>query len=198
MILIADVFRISLINGLPCREDMILWAENELKNSTEESGWLAELSISGSSNVNDLITLLDQKVGYTKPLISARIVMGNLFRHLEAGSLQVEKVTRVLDWLARHSPLSTEEKYIITGIDDKLQLAKNKTFGDVKDVEMEVRRFLKLFHEFSRDSEDQWEIASTNIIMPLRALFDLVRKEQAEYIEKQQSSGWKSLWGLWK
>ncbi|MBK9402448.1 MAG: hypothetical protein IPN36_16885 [Bacteroidetes bacterium] len=120
---------------------MILWADNELKNSTEQSAWLSELSLSESINVNDLITLLDQKVGYTKPLVSARIVMGNLYRHLEVGSLRIEKVTQVLDWLARHSPLSTEEKYIISGLDDKLQLAKSKTFGDVKDVEMEVRQF---------------------------------------------------------
>lgn len=177
---------------------MILWAENELRNSTEESGWLAELSLSESRNVNDLITLLDQKVGHSKPLVSARIVIGNLHRHLEMGSLRIEKVTQVLDWLARHSPLSTEEKYIITGLDDKLQFAKSKTFGDVKDVEMEVRRFLQLFHEFSLDSEDEWAMASTRINQPLRAHFDLVRREQAEFIEKQKKSGWKSLWGLWK
>ena len=198
MILIADVFRISLINGLPCREDMILWADNELKNSTEQSAWLSELSLSESRNVNDLITLLDQKVGYTKPLVSARIVMGNLYRHLEVGSLRIEKVTQVLDWLARHSPLSTEEKYIISGLDDKLQLAKSKTFGDVNDVETEVRQFLQLFHEFSQYSEDEWVMASAKINLPLRAHFDLVRKEQAEFIEKQKKSGWKSLWGLWK
>lgn len=177
---------------------MILWADNELKNSTEQSAWLSELSLSESRNVNDLITLLDQKVGYTKPLVSARIVMGNLYRHLEVGSLRIEKVTQVLDWLARHSPLSTEEKYIISGLDDKLQLAKSKTFGDVNDVETEVRQFLQLFHEFSQYSEDEWVVASAKINLPLRVHFDLVRKEQAEFIEKQKKSGWKSFWGLWK
>lgn len=197
-ILIADVFRISLINGLPCREEMIRWADAELKNRNDAPAWLSDISLSGQHNVNDIITRLDQIVGFNKQLIPARMVIGILFRQVTTGSLRIEKVTQVLAWLSRHSPLTTEEKYIIAGLDDKLQLAMSKTFGEVKEVEREVIRFVTLYQNFSFDSLDDWKGVSENLKKPLLDLFNQVRKEQSEFIDKQRASGWKSLWGLWK
>lgn len=198
LILIADVFRISLINGLPCRDEMIRWVDTEIKRVSEVPAWLTDLSLSETTNVNELITLLDRVVGPNKQLLPARIVMGSLFRYLESGSIRSDKATQVLDWLARHTPLTTEEKYIISGLDDKLQLAKSKTFGEVDEVESEVARFLSLYSSFYLDSDDQWSNVSVAVKGPLLKLFNMIRQEQTEFIEKQRTSGWKSFWKFWK
>lgn len=177
---------------------MIRWVDTEIKRVPELPAWLTDLSLSETTNVNELITLLDRVVGPYKQLLPARIVMGNLFRYLESGSIRSDKATQVLDWLARHAPLTTEEKYIISGLDDKLQLAKSKTFGEVDEVESEVARFLSLYSSFYLDSDDQWSNVSVAVKVPLLKLFNMIRQEQTEFIEKQRTSGWRSFWKFWK
>ena len=177
---------------------MIRWVDTEIKRVPELPTWMTDLSLSETTNINELITLLDRVVGPNKQLLPARIVMGNLFRYLESGSIRSDKATQVLDWLARHTPLTTEEKYIISGLDDKLQLAKSKTFGETKEVETEVIRFLSVYRNFTLESDDKWSNVTAAVKVPLLTVFNKIRKEQAEFIEKQRISGWKSFWRFWK
>lgn len=187
-----------LINGLSCREEIVLWADENLKSDTSESGFWSELSLSSTMDVNELITFLDRHVGFERPALSARILLSILQKEFDAGNLRLEKVVQTMDWLARHTSLSTEEKSLLNGIDDKLSLAGSNVFGEQKEVEKEVRRFLQLYKGFSLRALDQWPVQTAELNEPLKSLFLQVRSEQTAFIEKQRKSFWRTFLARWK
>lgn len=173
---------------------MIRWADYEIKKLSEVPSWLSDISLAEGNSVNDIISGLEQVVGYNRQILAPRIVMGNLYRYWVSGNIRVEKATQVLDWLGRHTPLSTEEKYIIAGLDDKIQLAKSKTFGDQKEVESEVVRFLKIYKDYNYEFPDQIADFHKTVETAIHQLFMCIRQEQAAFVEAVRKTPWWKIW----
>ncbi len=194
---VAEAYLLLLVNGFPVREQLVHWADNELSKASEPDSFLADLSTSSSMNLNDLISLLQRFVGYEKPLISSRVVIGYLADNFANGYLPLEKVCDSLCRLERQGGLTHEEKYMIAGLDDEYALAKDGLKGNVEDIVAYVQRLLKLYNEIRLQYPRNWSGISNRLEDEVRQLSQIVREERSAFIHQERSNKKKRWWKWW-
>ncbi len=194
---VAEAYRLLLVNGFPVREQLVHWADDELSKASEPDSFLADLSTSSSMNLNDLISLLQRFVGYEKPLISSRVVIGYLADNFAKGYLPLEKVCDSLCRLERQGGLTHEEKSMMVGLDDEYELAKDGIKGTVEEVVAYVQRLIQFYSDFRLQHPRTWSGSSDRLEEEVRQLFQTVREERAAFIHQERRDKQKRWWKWW-
>ena len=196
-VVVAEAYRLLLVNGFPVREQLVHWADDELSKASEPDSFLADLSTSSSMNLNDLISVLQRFVGQEKPLISSRVVIGYLADSFAKGYLPLEKVCDTLCRLERQGGLTHEEKYLIVGLDDEYEVAKVGIKGTVEEIVAYVQRLIQLYSDFRLQHPRTWSGSSDRLEDEVRQLFQTVREERAAFIHQERSDKKKRWWKWW-
>ncbi|MFN8155273.1 MAG: hypothetical protein U0Y08_13355 [Bacteroidia bacterium] len=196
-VVVAEAYRLLLVNGFPVREQLVHWADLELLNNSEADIFLADLSTSSSMNLNDLISLLQRYVGYEKPLVSSRAVIGYLADNFAKGYLPLEKICDSLCRLERQGGLTHEEKSMIVGLDDEYSLAKDGIRGSVEEVVAYLQRLLEGYRDFRLEEPGSWQLVNSKADAEIRQLFQTVREERSAFIHEERNSRKRPWWRFW-
>lgn len=194
---IAEAYRLLLMNGFPVREQLVQWAEKELSQSVNADIFLSEITTSSSLHLNDLISLLQRYVGNELPLVSSRVLIGYLADNFAKGYLPLEKVCDSLCRLDRQGCLTHEEKSIIAGLDDELQLAGNGIKGSVDELASYVNRLLLLYCEFRLQYPETWADVNTSTEYQIKELYQTIREERSAFIHEERKSQKRQWWKFW-
>lgn len=167
---LLEAFRICLINTILDKQQVIAWSDKQIEQEAEPSYFLIELSLSGRKNINDIISLLHNSVGESKPQVAGRAVLGYLYQQYTANRLSLQHVATTIYWLVLHGEFSKEEDYFMRSIDMEYELAIDG-YGSVAEAENQVIRFLTLYKSFNLENVQQWQEIDNTVPEAVQSLY---------------------------
>lgn len=168
---LLEVFRICLVNTILDKQQVIVWADKRIEQEAEPTYFLIELSLCGRSNVNDMVSILNNCVGENKPQVAGRAVLGYLYQGYITNRLSLQKVVRTIYWLALHGDFMQEEQSFMYGLDDEYELAAEGVHGTIAEVESQTLRFLIQYKDFHLENWQQWNEINNSIPDKVQALY---------------------------
>lgn len=195
---LIEAFHIGLSNGLLDKQEVVKWADKIIEQDDEPDINVIELSLCGHQSVNDIVSLLNEIVGYPRPPISGRVILGLLYNNYKNGKVTLEKVAGSMNWIIWQSELTDDEKSFMHGIDDMYDLAVSGTFGTVEDFEMDTLRFIEIYKDFRIDNFEEWKAIDSIIDEKVKHLSVIVDADNKERMEKYSKKNRKPWWKFWK
>jgi len=151
------VFSLLLADRIIDEKQINNFADEILSKETNSEYEFIELST--TKNLNDLISLLNKFSTNCNTKIAYRAVLGIIYNL----NINIETSSRCISRLSYLNGLSEKEKDFINGIDDFIDLAINKIYGDINRLNSEYLDFLKIYNEFNFDSAENWNAINSKI-----------------------------------
>ncbi len=195
---LLEVFRIGLINGLVDKDEIIKWADSIIQQDEQPDSFIIELSLCCSMNINDVVSIINEFIGESKPVISGRVILGLAYRLYNEKRIVLRKVTSTIDWLTWHGEPTEKEKSLMYGLDEELNCAESGIYGTIEGVEEEVLLFLEIYKDFSIDNFSKWSEINKTIDQKAEDLVIRINAERdemtAEYERQQAKKNWWKFW----
>jgi len=196
LIIIADVFRILLTNGIDVRTEIARWASELSETISPLPLSLKELKGANLLSANEIIFLLQSlSKGESHPL-AYRLVAGKVFRAVQAKEMSIEKAIAVLEWLSRSSTLTAEEKVLMSDIHIGIIEAGDISEHDQKLMAKQLNTVLKMYEPYDVLRPDDWAGAEDNIGIEKMRMLELIRVEQGRFIHELKTSP-RKWWKRW-
>lgn len=147
-------FEILLVDGIIDTKFINNWADKILAKESESE--FAFIELSTTFDINELVTLLNKLSEKSQLLIAQRAVFGILFNLHIYDSVEIRRVTRIVENFAYSKFLSEQEKNFLYGIDDFMELAINNVYGDFNKLKNEFWEFLEIYKYFNFENYNNW------------------------------------------
>ena len=155
------VFQILLIDGIIDTRFINNWADQILAKELESEYEFIEIST--TLNLNDLITLLNKLSEKCNLKIVQRAVFGILYNLSIIESIDIKISARIVGKFVYNNSLTEKEKSILYGIDDFIELAISKVYGDFEKLKNEFWDFLEIYKELNFTTYDSWDKINYNL-----------------------------------
>lgn len=155
------VFAILLTDGIVETKLVNNWADKILAKETESEYEFIEIST--TLNLNDLIMLLNRLSENCNLKIAQRAVFGILYNSNIGEYIDIKNVTKVVSKFTLNDSLTEKERAFIYGIDDFVDLAIEKIYGDLDKLKNEFWDFMAIYQELNFDSVENWNSINKKI-----------------------------------
>lgn len=164
------VFSLGLATNVFTQNEVVAWADGVILKEAAPDSFVVELSLVGTWDKNEVITLLNGFIGLEIVPISGRVVLGLVYRRFVDGKLSLKNAVSAIDRLIRTAGLSEEEQRLMLPIDDGYALATSGTFGTVDAIETETMRFLEVYKDFRLENMLEWQAIDASIADKIKQL----------------------------
>lgn len=154
--LTAEVYRVGISIGIFTVQEVIKWADNVIETLENPPYEIIDLSLSSKLNIEEFMLKLELIKGDVEQDLPPKIILGLLNDYLYIQQ-DINDVITIMDKLIKYLPENCEwMKVEIHFLSDGFYLAKNGTYGDLKEMTCEIKQFLNQFVDFS-DYFDKWD-----------------------------------------
>ncbi|MBL7916227.1 MAG: hypothetical protein JNL49_14445 [Bacteroidia bacterium] len=129
------VFSLGLATNVITQNEIVAWADGVILKEEAPDSFVVELSLEGSKDRNDVITLLKCFIGPEMTPVAGRVVLGFIYRRFVDGKMSLKNAVSAIDRLIRTAGLSEEEQRFMLPLDDGYALVTSGTFGTVETIE---------------------------------------------------------------
>ena len=179
------VYEILLIDGILNVEFVNSWADKILEN--EEESEYCFIEISTTKNINELITILNKSSINCDNQTAERAVFGILHEINDVKGLELKKASKMVSKFAYTQNLAEFEKSFLYGLDDSIQLAEDRIYGDINILSYKFFEFLKIYDCFTWNNYENWKKLSANLEINLSVKIEKVMNLKS----KKKSNWWK-------
>ncbi|MEN2436720.1 hypothetical protein AAH994_14985 [Weeksellaceae bacterium A-14] len=155
------VFAILLTDGIIESKFVNNWADEILAKETESEYEFIEIST--TLNLNDLITLLNKLSENCNLKISQRAIFGILYNSNIGEYIDIKNATKVVSKFTLNNSLTEKERAFLYGIDDFVDLAIEKIYGDLNKLKNEFWDFMEIYQELNFNSVENWNSINKKI-----------------------------------
>ncbi|PEJ48450.1 hypothetical protein CN692_23620 [Bacillus sp. AFS002410] len=146
----AEVYKLGLTLGFLRIEDVIMWADNVIDQLDFPPYEIIELSLSSKENLEKIILKLMMIQGEFDNDLPPKILLGLLNEYLNT-TKDMFNVIKIMDKLIKHLPDSCEWIELeIHFLSDGFYLAEQQIYGELKDVQNNLRLFLEQFIVYTK------------------------------------------------
>ena len=149
--------RSGLASGLLTKEEVIDWADKVITKDEQPDIFFIDLALSSSKSKNDIIHYFSDYLNFENPIIQGRPLLGLLYRQYKTGQINLNQSISKLSRLKNEAIFTDKEESYINSIDYYYELAEDKIYGTLEDVEIELNKFLSFYKDYSIDSFEKWQ-----------------------------------------
>lgn len=164
------VFSLGLATNVITQNEIVAWDDGVILKDDAPDSFVVELSLVGSKDRNDVLTLLNGFIGPEMTPIAGRVVLGLIYRRYVDGKMSLKNAITAIDRLIRTAGLSIEEQRFMISLDDVFSLATFGTFSTVEAIETITLRFLEVYKEFRLDNMHEWQAINATVIGKIKRL----------------------------
>jgi|ERR1035437_3475710 hypothetical protein len=194
---LLEVFSIALLNGILDKSEVIKWADEIIINDDEPDYFIIELSLCCHKSIYDIVSIINEYIGIDKPIVSGRVVLGLIYRRYLTGQITLRKVASTINWIAWETDLAYDEKSLMYGFDEYIDLAEEGLYGTVEGVEKEVLRFIEIYKDFQLSNYSEWKMINETIGNKIVQLIETIKHEQDMLVLNQTKQKKKKWWNFW-
>lgn len=99
------IFSLGLATNVIAQNEIVTWAEGVILKEEAPDSFVVELSLVGSRDKNDVITLLNDFIGPEMTPIAGRVVLGLIYGRYVDGKLSLKNAINAIDRLIRTAGL---------------------------------------------------------------------------------------------
>lgn len=145
----AEVYRLGISIGFQTVQDVIRWADKLIEQFDSPPYEIIELSLSAKEKPDDVCFKLKMVKGEFDIDLPPKIILGLLGEYLNT-TQDTSNVIMMLDRLIEHLPESCEWIELkIHWLSDGFYLAKQNIYGDLQEVENNLKKFLMQFEGYT-------------------------------------------------
>lgn len=150
------VFEILLKKNAVDSKFIINWADKVIDSQTELDYVIIELATE-SKNINDILSILNKNSQNSNIEVVSRAVIGILSNLLESETVNINRVSLMINEIAYYNGLTDLENTFLYGYGDFYDLALQKIYGDLDSIGKEIKEFISFYKGFNFENHENWE-----------------------------------------
>lgn len=196
--------RAGLSTGLLKKEEVIDWAEQIVSKDRDPDIFFIDLLLSSSISTKDISHYIGSYLNFETPIVNGRPLLGLLFRRFSSGKLTLNETVLILYQLKNETLLSDREIAFIYNIDNDYDLARERIYGTLKDIERQLGDFLSNYADYTLNNYESWKDVDTALTNKFEKA-EQIKSNRLEIQLDQQTAIFKNLndkntkwWKFWK
>src|SRR3569833_206454 len=178
--LLLQVFCFGIRTGVISKEEIVSWADEIINSEAEPDNFFIEVSL--STEVNELVSVLNTYDYDTKNIIAVRAFYGIVYTKLVNEEISLEDAINVVDRYEYHEALTRFESNNIYSLD--IFLYDDPSDSDA--IMNETKAILSYYKDFNLRNDDQWITINQEIDEVLK-----IENEKAEAANEAFQKKWK-------
>jgi hypothetical protein len=145
----AEVYRLGLLSGYFTNDDVINWADHVIAEEDQPAIEVIDIAFGKRLTSVDLARLLEKVKGEVKEDLPFKIMLGLYSKQLKTHDTTFAEIVKSLYlMLENRVTIPDKEVEMILYFDDGFDLAVAGYYGNLQDLESELREFLNKYETF--------------------------------------------------